>query len=265
VPAHPGRPDFIVIGAMKSGTSSLHSYLAQHPHVVTSEPKETDFFVKDRSEAKAERYASLFRDAPSDAAAGESSPNYTKAHLFPGIPQRIHAACPDVHLIYLVRDPVDRVVSHYQHELHRGREKRPFLEALETKDKYLATSRYAWQLDHYLEVFPPQQLLVVTTSGLAQRPQAVLGDIFRFLGVDPDVPIDTSERRNTAARKNRDRDLPEHGLEEVDGRLRADAATRQRLVDLLGDDIERMRPWVGDEADRWQQVDKAPVGGARPS
>lgn len=250
--ALPRLPDFIVTGAMKAGTSSLHAYLRQHPQLFMSARKETDHFLRDRTRNEWDRYNSRFADASAGVLAGESSPNYTKAHLFPGTAERIRASIPHVGLIYLARDPADRILSHWQHNVRKGRTGKPLEAAVKDGSNYLMTTRYAWQLGHYLRLFSADQLLVIATEDLDQAPRIALSRIFRFLGID-DMPVDTSSRQNTSAEENAGHEIPTGGGVEVrDGKIRVTEQARRRILDMLADDLEDLRPLVGDEVvDRW--------------
>lgn len=116
-------PDIIIIGAMKGGTTSLYHYLASHPDVVASRDKETDFFRSRKHFSKGiEWYRQQFRGAGTHAL--EASPNYTKRHKFRGVPRRMHSVLPEAKLVYVLRDPVERIISHYMHNRHHGRETR---------------------------------------------------------------------------------------------------------------------------------------------
>ena len=106
-------PNLIVIGAAKCGTTSLHEYLDLHPEVAMSREKELDFFVEEKHWGRGvEWYAAQFEDAP---VRGESSPSYTAYPRYRGVPERIRRVVPDAKLVYLVRDPVERIVSHFVH------------------------------------------------------------------------------------------------------------------------------------------------------
>ena len=107
-------PTFITIGAMKCGTHSLHQYLDLHPEIAMSQRKELNFFLTEAKFAQGLEWYSA-QIAGNGTARGESSPNYSKCHMFPGVAERMHATLPDIKLIYLVRDPVERAVSHYVH------------------------------------------------------------------------------------------------------------------------------------------------------
>ena len=93
---------------MKCGTSSLHQCLDDHPGICMPRIKETDFFkTNENYQAGMEQYLGYFSG---DGIRGEISPNYSKCHLFPGVPERIHQALPDARLLYIVRDPLERII-----------------------------------------------------------------------------------------------------------------------------------------------------------
>ncbi len=178
-------PTFIVIGAMKAGTTSLYHYLQEHPEIGMSSVKETDYFVEDKNWGKGEAwYRSLFPEG--FPAVGEVSPNYTKRHVLPGVAERICGLLPEVKLIYLLRDPVERIVSHYKHRCLLGQEKKP-LEELVRNDQclhYVQSSRYFYQLEDYYARFPEKNLLLLTMEELRHDRVAALSKIYAFLGVD---------------------------------------------------------------------------------
>lgn len=179
-------PDFIIIGGMKCGTSSLFYYLSLHPEVGMSDIKEVDFFVKENNYQKGvDWYKARFDGAFKKY--GEASPNYSKAHYFEGVPRRMYTLLPDIKLIYLVRDPIARIVSHYTHNIADGREQRSLPEALKDVENnhYIMCSRYNWQLEHFLEYFSQEQIFVVNTHKLKNKRRQTLQAVFDFINVDP--------------------------------------------------------------------------------
>lgn len=195
-------PTFIIIGAMKAGTTSLERYLKQHPDVSMSSPKEPNFFDDIKREGQdLEWYTSLFDEEA--IARGEASTSYTKRDQFYGVPQRIKATVPDVKMIYLVRDPIDRFVSHWLHQYGKGREPRYIDEILSSRlhlvNVYLQVSKYAHQLDLYYRHFPREQILVLDSNDLLNRREATLAETFEFIGVRTDVSLDISELHNRTA------------------------------------------------------------------
>jgi len=195
-------PNFLVVGAMKSGTSSLWDYLGSHPQVFMARIKEPNFFVEQRNYHKGlDWYEGLFDGAQDAIAIGEASPQYTMAHGFPGVPRRIVTIIPDVRVIYILRHPVERMRSHYLHNRSIGTETRPPETAFRDLG-YLHTSRYMYQLGHYLEHVPRDRIKLVTAEALRDRRVETVASIFSFLGVDPSFsPASLDRERHVTANK----------------------------------------------------------------
>ena len=189
-------PTFIVIGAMKGGTTSLFHYLDEHPQVHMSPLKEVDFFVEEINwDRGIDWYARQFDGAgPNTKAIGEASTIYTKYPQHRGVPGRIRAHLPDVRLIYVVRDPIERMRSHFQHRALVGSERRPLAEALEADPSYIDTSRYGMQLERYLEHFPREQIHILTSEDLRSSRAETLRGVFGFIGVDQSFVPPSIER-----------------------------------------------------------------------
>jgi hypothetical protein len=177
-------PNLIVIGGLKCGTTSLHHYLNLHPEVQMSRPKELNFFVAELNwPLGADWYASHFRaGAP---VRGESSPHYTNLPRFAGVAERMSSVVPGARLIYMVRHPIDRLLSHYLHNVSGGYDTRPIAEALSDPDSaYIHRSLYAMQLEPYLERFPAERVEIVTREELKGQREETMRRLFRLLGVD---------------------------------------------------------------------------------
>jgi hypothetical protein len=186
-------PNFLVIGAMKAGTTSLHRYLQGHPEIYlpdryrAARTKEFDFFTTAHNwHLGVDWYASHFASAGPAVAIGEISPNYSKHPEHPGVPRRIHSIMPDVKFVYLVRDPIERLRSHYRHQVGKGRESRDIDTALTDEPAYLDASRYWMQIEQYLEYFSEAQFLVITTEDLRDRRPQTVARTLAFLGVNSD-------------------------------------------------------------------------------
>jgi len=204
------KPDLFVIGAMKSGTTYLNKLLDAHPAIFMCSPEEPSYFVDPKQlrilwpEAwdlgfwrDEEHYLRLFRSSGDAAVLGEASTNYTKRPLISGVPERIHTFNPDARFIYLLRDPVQRTLSHYWHMVRYHAERRPMLEAIRTDSQYLDVSNYAMQLTPYLELFGASRVMVVTFEQLTRNPAMTMRQVYDWLGVDGaevDIPgLDVAE------------------------------------------------------------------------
>lgn len=181
-------PNLIVIGAQKCGTTSLHYYLSLHPQINMAGAKELNFFVADRNWPRGVGWYQSHFSRPT-LVRGETSPNYTNHPWYPGVPERMASIVPDARLIFLVRDPIQRIVSHYVQRLSLGLEHRPLAEALAdaSPDNLLVTrSLYHWQLQQFLPYYPLERILIVATEDLHHHRLETLRRVFAFLSVDPD-------------------------------------------------------------------------------
>ncbi|WJW74447.1 sulfotransferase [Thiohalobacter sp. IOR34] len=197
------RPNLFILGAMKSGTSSLHAYLGRHPQIYMSEEKEPGYFLDEFTWHKGEDwYLSLFDAAGDVLYRGESSTHYTKLPRFGGASERLHEFAPEARLIYIMRDPVQRTISHYWHMVMSHDESRDMLQAVQENAQYRNVSYYAMQLRPYLERFPAEQIYTLTFEALIAAPEEELGKLFRWLGVDHGFsPDNTGAGYNVGARQ----------------------------------------------------------------
>jgi hypothetical protein len=268
-------PNLIVIGAQKCGTSSLHYYLDQHPDIAMSRPKELNFFSRDAWERGVAWYAAQFE--PGAAIRGESSPSYTFYPRHRGVAKRMYSIVPDAKLIYLVRDPIERIVSHYLHNYvwrleHRGIE---HVLAGPDRDHFLAVSKYFMQLKQYLAFFPRSRVLVLAHDELLHDRTGTMRQIFDFLEVESSFYDKRFEklRYRTSDRRRKTRlgaslaamtrvELPERLSFQVQRLLpypfargierpAVDGALRERLTRELRDDANRLRELTGKEFRGW--------------
>jgi len=182
------RPNLFIIGAMKSGTTSLHEYLDTHPQIVMSQEKEPGYFVEELGLHKGEEwYFSRWTGVNGQHRyRGESSTHYTKLPVFQGVPERLFRFNPDARLIYIMRNPFDRIVSHYWHavrDAYHGGELRPLLKAVKEDPEYLAFSDYATQLEPYFERFGRGAVQTLTFESLLEDPQREVNRIYAWLGL----------------------------------------------------------------------------------
>ncbi len=176
-------PDFIVIGAMKSATTTLHEQLRRQRGLLMSQTKEPNFFSDDENYAKGlQWYASCFPPATQDGLRGESSTHYTKLPAFPHTVQRMKSALPRVKLIYVMRHPIDRLISHYLHELTVGQASGDLEEAVARHQGLVDYGRYSYQLEPYFQAYGCQSVLPVFFDRLVAEPDEELERIGRFLG-----------------------------------------------------------------------------------
>jgi hypothetical protein len=187
-------PNLVVIGGLKCGTTSLHHYLNLHPQIEMSRPKELNFFVAELNwPLGSDWYASHFN--PEAEVRGESSPHYTNRPRFEGVAERVRSLLTEPRLIYLVRDPIDRMLSHYLHNVGGGYEERPLAEALsDPQSSYVTRSRYAFQLEPYLESFGPERIEVVSREELKRDRSATMRRLFSFLQVEEAFTSDQFDR-----------------------------------------------------------------------
>ena len=178
-------PNLIVIGAERCGTTSLYWYLGAHPEIFMSKTKELDFFVTELSWSRGRGwYENQFMKG--SRVRGESSPSYTAYPVHTGVAERMAALVPDAKLIYLVRDPIERTLSGYHHQRALALENRPLAEALSdvNESRHIWRSRYAAQLELFLEHFPLERILVVDSHELRARRRETLARIYRFLDIE---------------------------------------------------------------------------------
>lgn len=220
-------PDFIIIGAQKSGTTSLFNYLSQHPQVRPSFTKEVHFFDGGK-DPSIDTYAKgidwyrahfpLHANKGHEVITGEASPLY----LFnPYAPERIARDLPGVKLIALLRNPVHRAISHYYHEKRKNREPLPILDAFDAEKNrirsvlkqqnyknlsyinytYLKRGHYAEQLERYLNLFSRNRILILKSEDFFSQPTAILSRTCKFLGVDHTFRFPDLTPHNTGKNK----------------------------------------------------------------
>jgi Sulfotransferase family len=207
------HPDFLIVGAPKAGTTALHAALAQHPEVFVTTPKEPKFWLCDGAPPpawsgpgdahsrqewiwRADEYAALFAQAPAGSVRGESTPFYLWNH---GAHRRIAEGLPDVRLIAVVRDPIDRAYSNWMHLWSDGLEPlADFEEAFAREDervhagwapfwRYRDLGRYGEQLEHLLGYVDPARVLVLRYRDVVDDPAAAVERVCRFLDITPGV------------------------------------------------------------------------------
>ena len=214
-------PNFLIIGAAKSGTSALYWYVRQHPEIYMSPVKEPHFFGYENAPPNAQGpddfvntaitnldgYLALFNDVKEEKAIGEASPTYL---YLPRAVERIHYHIPRARLIAILRQPAERAFSAYMHVVRDQRESaEDFSKALALEDERIAQNWgplwhfkklgcYTEQLGRYYERFDRDQLRVYLHNEFSADPLAVLQDIFRFLNVDETFVPDMRVKANVS-------------------------------------------------------------------
>ncbi len=218
-------PDLIVIGAQKAGTTSLHAWLTQHPQILPPFEKEVHYFdggldpYTDNFVKGTDWYRAHFPTGA--AAAGKIAFETTPLYLFhPLAASRIKEQVPNAKLIAVLRNPVERAVSHYFHTRRNGGETLSMADAFAAEEQrlaragedysspnyirhsYKARGRYAEQLDRYMQLFEKDQLLVIDSEGLFERPAEYMQRVYAFAGVDARTTTGELRARNVAPKKD---------------------------------------------------------------
>ncbi|MDJ1181313.1 sulfotransferase [Roseofilum sp. BLCC_M91] len=217
-------PNFLLIGAAKSGTSSLYYYLKQHPEIympASRDQKEPDFFTLEGEDINRigpygphvmtnaitdlQSYSELFAGVTNEKAIGEASTSYIYSEK---APQRIHNHIPDAKLIAILRHPAERAFSHFLFSLSNGREPIPdFAKTLKAEDDRVAKDwSFQWhhkrrgfyyvQLKRYFDLFDANQIRVYLYEDLIKDTTGLMKDIFQFLEVDDSFVPNVSKKHN---------------------------------------------------------------------
>ena len=272
-------PNLIVLGGLKCGTTSLHHYLNLHPEIGMSRPKELNFFVEEMNwQLGADWYLSHF---PADnAVRGETSPHYTNRPRFTGVAERMRETLGgEARLIYMVRHPIDRLLSHYLHSVGGGYEHRELADAVsDTGSAYVQRGLYAFQLEPYLDAFGAERILVVSREELGADRDATVRRVFEFCGVEPgftspefDREWETGSGKGSGGFRVMDRAVRMPGLRALDrnfdrlpermrwlverlvhdpgsgeaAKPQLEPELRKRLADVFRPDAERLESLIG--------------------
>ena len=204
------KPNFLIIGAGKAGTTSLHRGFAQHPDVGMARTKEPKFFSHDVCYDRGwEWYESLFEGCEGRAAVGEATVHYSILGVHPDAARRIAHHLPGARIIYIVREPMSRLESMWLQYQHHGMPiPRSFGRTIRSYPEFIDSSLYFKQLSAYREHFPDERILVLFFDDLVRDPAAVFRQCFAFLGVRDDVEIEDATARHNAWQGRRMDSLP---------------------------------------------------------
>jgi hypothetical protein len=206
------KPAFIIIGAMKCATSTLAAQLGAQPGLFMTDPKEPNYFSDDPVFARGpEWYASLFAGAAAGDIKGEASTHYTKMPTYPATLDRMKAALPELRLVYMIRNPIPRIVSHYIHEWSQGVVAGSLEDALTSMPELVDYGRYGWQIAPFVEAYGRDAILLTSLERLKLDQTAELARVAGHLGhTGPTAWVEDLSEQNVSA--DRVRRLPLQGL-----------------------------------------------------
>ncbi len=256
-------PTFLVIGAPRSGTTSLWRALGAHPDVFVAPAKELRFFAEPLTPESVDGYRAHFAGWQGERAIGEASPVYL---YFEDRLQRMHELLPDARLVVVLREPVARAYSDYWQRRGDGREERSFADVMaEGGAIYLHRSRYLRPLRQVCEVYPRAALHVELFEDLQREPEAVLARVYTHVGVDADFRPSATDRQanlHVRFRSQRVRALSQRlpgPLRTVVGRANSSRAPYPPLDDALARELRdrfaperaRLEAWLGRDLTAW--------------
>lgn len=244
-------PDFLVIGEMKCATSSFFSILSEHPQIAPPFRKETHFFTKGYRHGTSWYKAHFPRRGDDLSLTGEATPDY----LFDlDTPKRVADLLPDARFIVLLRDPAERAISHYHHEVRMGRETLNLADALHVEEKrtrqaagtdaeqevrlhasYAARGNYAASLRRWFQHFDPSRFHILESADLQRDPETELTNATAFLGIPPLENCPPTTARNTGSYS-----MP--GNDVINGLRRRFRESDRDLSEMLG----RKLSWMND-------------------
>jgi hypothetical protein len=193
-------PDFIIIGAGKCGTTSIHSYLKQHPQIYLCPQKETYFFVPEPIRSKLipwgaitqlDNYSDLFKTAPKNTILGEISTTY---YQYPESAKLIDQTIHQAKIIAILREPGSRAFSDYQMHYRKGNERLDFSQLLTPDNRFIKPGFYYSELLPFFETFNRQNIKIFLFEDLTNNPQKMMAELFTFIGVDANFIPDISKK-----------------------------------------------------------------------
>jgi hypothetical protein len=242
-------PNFIIIGAAKSATTTLTTILPRHPDFYISKPKEPKFFGRYYSKSWA-WYGKIFKNGRSKLFRGEGSTMYTsRLGSFEHTPELMHRYLPDLKLIYVVRHPLDRIVSQWRHVKGRNHDVGNFEDMMKSRHLrrlVVGCSLYHQQLERFRAFYPDEQIHCLTFEDLIQQPKLTLRTLLRFLGASPKAGRLLDDGKlpivNEAGDKGRQMvPKPEWPL-----------SMKRRVIRLIKPDSLRMLAYMNKPSDYWQ-------------
>jgi Sulfotransferase domain len=241
------RLDFVIAGAQKSGTTALHYFLSKHPEIAMGDQQEIHFFDDEKIFASNVDYQLLHRHyrAATGSIAGDCTPIYL--YWRPAM-ERIWRYNPEMKLLILLRNPIERAFAHWNMQRSKGRDPLDFLEAIQAEKRRAAEAaplqsrrysfvdrgRYAEQLERVFQFFPREQVRIIKAEEFRAKNQKTLNDVFAFLGVRP-IAIASAKDRNVVPYER------EMTFDE-----------RRYLYGILVGEIEKLEQMLGWDCSDWK-------------
>jgi hypothetical protein len=264
-------PTFLILGAAKCGSTSLYHQLKPHPQVFMSDVKEPTFFSeRERGQWKRglEWYERLFAARKDEAALGEASTSYSKAPQYGDAPRLIASVLPEARLIYLIRNPIDQIVSNYRHLVAFEGCRYPLDEIISQHTFLIDWACYYRQISNYMEHFPRESLLVLFFEQYISDPAAAAREVCRFIGVDDTITLTLDKPQNSSvgrrierwpgAKRTAERLLPRQ-LRPLGYRLSTTPLlhpsmsenTYSKILSTLTDDLESLKKFLNKDLSLW--------------
>lgn len=263
------RADFMIIGAQKCGTSTLFEALKDHPELIPCREKEPHFFSTCQDwRAELPRYHALYPEGPAGGLRFEGSTSYTfHPHRKPALWEDLYAYNPALRFIYVVRRPVDRLVSAYMHHVLRGYTSAPPEEAILGKALYLDVTRYATQIRPFIARFGRERVLLLEFDDLVKRQGETLAEVAAFLGIDGSHLASRPPVHNNASIRSPAKAEKEAGLKPMLRRLLGQAEEpplrakpaltpefQHRVLAALDIEIDALAALMGRDLSHWKEV-----------
>ncbi|MDD4950730.1 sulfotransferase [Sulfuricurvum sp.] len=285
-------PSFIIVGAPKAGTTSLYHYLSEHPEVFMSEPKEVNFFSREEiveqglyyNDFKAknlDEYKKLFADAENAKAIGEGSVSYL---FYPNTPRKIKDILPDVKIIMLLREPVERGYSHYLMDYRLGLVSLSYDEIVNKSthhkhahlyyQQYVELGLYYEQVKRYLDLFGSEQVKIYFQEDLRQDTEKIILDLYDFLEIDRSIMPNIEREHNAFSMPKSNfvhrlyssyfirtifsfifsdgiKEKIKNTFFETKKKPKLDETLKQQLLEIYRPDIQKLEQLIGRDLSDW--------------
>jgi len=275
------KPNYVMIGSPRCGTTTFTELFPQHPDVFLSREKEPHFFSIDHFYHRGwDWYETLYEGSAGCKAIGEASTTYSQHAEFPKAVGRVIEHLPEAKIIYMVREPTAQIGSHWMLRLSHGRGRYPFTRDIRENPTYIDTASYWSQLQRYRDHYPDDRILVLFLEDLVADSRSVLQRFYSFLGVDPTFePKDPDRQANSSASRRVDRwwwaklkhtsglwripDMMPRGVRRMCNQLGTRPGdfkpqwtpdARQWAIDQVAEDSAAILDYAGKPTDFWEQA-----------